>query len=758
MEQVKKSNKKAPLIFSWILVFLWMGFIFYMSAQDSTSSSGFSTPIAESVAEYQLKFGLINVGEYSSSQYLINLESDIRMIAHSTVFFVLSVLVSMAMLASGIKKGRVLILSITLSLLYAFADEFHQFFVPGRASEMLDIYLDTLGILLGTALTVLASGIVGKRRKKSVSSESDREARAERKQEPSKPVVQMDATLKNDKVLTFKSKVKSAPKETLYSKEDSNVKSAAAAAIKPIKVKERDIVIAVWMKFGFSVSFSVLCAIISSNVNYMPIIAMASLGVMLAITFKAKFLENNIKKISISWVFISVILALFTVISIYASFRLVANAYISEQGTVIEDFYYNFIRSSLTAFSLPAVIALWYIALDKAKKLIKHIQFNKLEVMYIGAFIIMTSAAIMYVYARTNVFYAPGNNNIIFSLDSTSIISEFSYTNFTSVINTLFQPVFSLGALPFGVVAKMLSYPLTFIPGYGMDSAEALGISVVNAFMLAVSILIFSRTINLKNRAFFIVIISVSFPVAFALLLPSSGVVALLYMAVFVYILIKTDFDYAPVLAVLSCAFLPFAAIPIVIEKKKNNIKSLARAYMYIALCVLLCSDFINFREIASTIKHVPRIMESALSMIGFFAMSIFAPIGASASSPYYIYEYAPSSYIYIMGAVVALAAFIGFLIKRREQYAKIAFLCAGVGVVFSLYFVAALSPSGIIAFLIVFSWATVSLIHMLAEKILSPGKWPFKAIMTLAALIIAVYNLKILRDIVVFAFNYYPR
>jgi VanZ family protein len=190
MEYISKSKKKAIIISSWILVFLWMGFIFYMSAQDSTSSSGFSRPIAESVIKYQVKLHLVPQSKTTDYSYIDSVESTIRMIAHSTVFFILSVLVSLSLLLSDVKRLKVLFLSIALSLLYAFIDEFHQFFVPGRASEMLDICLDMFGILLGTTLTIIIGGLFDRKHRKRVTQKSKK----------------LPAAHKDNKVIEFKPK------------------------------------------------------------------------------------------------------------------------------------------------------------------------------------------------------------------------------------------------------------------------------------------------------------------------------------------------------------------------------------------------------------------------------------------------------------------------------------------------------------------------------------------------------------------------
>ena len=743
MQHINKSKKKSIIVSSWILVFLWMGFIFYMSAQDSTESSSFSRPIAESVVEFQTKYHLTPDYGYSSVEYIDRIEAIIRMIAHSTVFFILSVLVSLSLLLSNIKRRRVLFISIALSLLYAFVDEFHQFFVPGRASEMADIYHDMFGIILGTMLTVIAATLYIRLHKK-------------RKPLPDKSEKLPDKPL-DEKILAFKPKEQPKPFSAPVKEKASSMSSALAKNINLQKLKESEIIIPIWIKLGFIVSFSVLCALISSSVKYMPFVAILAFLVMLAVVFKTKFLDNNIKKLKPSRILISTVLAIFTIIRVYASFRLVANSYIAEQGTVIEDFYYNFIRSSLSAFAVPAIITLWYILLEKAQKLIKQIKFTKFEVVYMSVLTGLSFFVLLYIYYRTHLFFSPPeHNNVIFSLDSFTVINEFSYTNFTSGINTIFQPVFTLGAMPFGVISRIFSYPLTLLPRYSMVNAEALSLSSVNATLLGVSIVLFSRVFNVKNKALFIIFMTITFPSLFSLLMVSGNIVTTFYMAVFLFVLTKTNFDYAPLLTVLSAGFLPFAAIPLAVNKRKKKLQNTVKAYIYLAACIFLCSNILGYGNILGTVKHIPRLNEIIPSVLNLSFMSIFVPKGIVTSTPYYAYEYTPSTLSYIGGMVIAVAAFAGFLLNRKNQASKIGFFAIVVGALFSLYFVATLVPSGIMLYLICFSWAFISLIYILAEKLFKPDSKLLKIVMVLVIMILAIYNFNAIRDIIVFSFNYY--
>ena len=55
-------------------------------------------------------------------------------------------------------KWRIYI-TMGFGILYAILDEFHQSFSPGRTPKITDVYIDTLGIVLGILLVLLMRGI-----------------------------------------------------------------------------------------------------------------------------------------------------------------------------------------------------------------------------------------------------------------------------------------------------------------------------------------------------------------------------------------------------------------------------------------------------------------------------------------------------------------------------------------------------------------------------------------------------------------------
>ncbi|MFH1129121.1 MAG: VanZ family protein [Patescibacteria group bacterium] len=86
-----------------------------------------------------------------------NLEQDflLRKIAHIVEFGILTFLLYRAISAQGLPAGkaggspcRAIIYSFIFALFYAFSDELHQYYVPGRHCSLKDVGIDSVGILI----------------------------------------------------------------------------------------------------------------------------------------------------------------------------------------------------------------------------------------------------------------------------------------------------------------------------------------------------------------------------------------------------------------------------------------------------------------------------------------------------------------------------------------------------------------------------------------------------------------------------------
>ena len=130
----------------YILLGLIVFFIWDNSMQNGGSSDGFSLLFAETLTPIVNKLG------FHGNIWILN--RIVRKLAHLTEFTILGG-VLYTILRRYIIYGTV-IKTIGLGMLIASLDEFIQLFSPGRSSQISDVLIDTVGVIIGILIVKLA--------------------------------------------------------------------------------------------------------------------------------------------------------------------------------------------------------------------------------------------------------------------------------------------------------------------------------------------------------------------------------------------------------------------------------------------------------------------------------------------------------------------------------------------------------------------------------------------------------------------------
>lgn len=134
------SSKSKQLLISHILLFVWMGVIFLLSAEVSDVSSGRSDFFVEA---------LQSAGAGWSTD---TLQFLIRKAAHIFAYIILGMLSFNVVRQYKRQVKTTLLISALIPALYAITDEVHQMFVPGRSGELRDVLIDTIAGIIGVLL------------------------------------------------------------------------------------------------------------------------------------------------------------------------------------------------------------------------------------------------------------------------------------------------------------------------------------------------------------------------------------------------------------------------------------------------------------------------------------------------------------------------------------------------------------------------------------------------------------------------------
>ena len=126
-----------------VFAVLWMGVIFWFSAQPSDRSLEQSDGFIEIVlARFLPSAGISDT-----------LSTIVRKCAHFSVYCILGAFLYLSLEENGGSVRIFACLSQLIAMTYAAFDEIHQIFVPGRAGRLFDVFIDSTGTLTGILLT-----------------------------------------------------------------------------------------------------------------------------------------------------------------------------------------------------------------------------------------------------------------------------------------------------------------------------------------------------------------------------------------------------------------------------------------------------------------------------------------------------------------------------------------------------------------------------------------------------------------------------
>ena len=150
-------NIKVKQILSWLLVLIWFIVIFAFSAMDSDSSNEKSIETIEKVVEKTVdttnELGITNnIDDDKTHEISVNLNLPLRKCMHAFVYLILGILILNALRISNIKGYKIYLFSLLICFIYSLFDEYHQTFVIGRTGQLIDVFIDFSGSVLGNII------------------------------------------------------------------------------------------------------------------------------------------------------------------------------------------------------------------------------------------------------------------------------------------------------------------------------------------------------------------------------------------------------------------------------------------------------------------------------------------------------------------------------------------------------------------------------------------------------------------------------
>lgn len=148
-----------------VALLVWMGLIFFMSANDGDHSQGMSDGVT-SVVLSTVWPGYSGMSPDEQAAVVESLSFPVRKAGHFSEYAVLGLLAF-----ATLRQGQVLRSSqairttrkiapaaagaVVIAFAYACFDEFHQLFVAGRSGQPFDVGVDTAGAFVAVAIVVV---------------------------------------------------------------------------------------------------------------------------------------------------------------------------------------------------------------------------------------------------------------------------------------------------------------------------------------------------------------------------------------------------------------------------------------------------------------------------------------------------------------------------------------------------------------------------------------------------------------------------
>ena len=422
----------------------------------------------------------------------------------------------------------------------------------------------------------------------------------------------------------------------------------------------------------------------------------------------------------------------------------------------------NIIVFIIGILALPACLFLSYLFMDnffpKVKSFIKKL--DRIEKKYL--FIVGVVSTILTIIICSMTIAFTSLSDVIYTSDSGILASQDAFVNFSHPENDIRQPLFGVFALPFSLLAHFLSNFFFIQSGLSYHV-----IMIIIQFLLnAISTIMLCRLLKLddKNKKYFYLLFSVSFPyLIFGFILEQYSI-ALFYLILSIYISFVykgINYSYIAATGTLLSSGIVF---PLITKLKtlKQWFKDVFKCAFLFLVVLIFSGQFVQLLALKYKMDSLSTfygsvLFEDKIYRFSNFISSIF--IGTNGKivnvEGDLVYRLVEPSRINYVGLCIFGLLIISFILNRKERIAKISFLW----VLFSILVLVLIGwgqpENGLILYGLYFAWAYLILYFMLLKRVLKNIKL-FKIVMYISIIFMLIFNVMELLKILDFAIKVY--
>lgn len=424
----------------------------------------------------------------------------------------------------------------------------------------------------------------------------------------------------------------------------------------------------------------------------------------------------------------------------------------------------------MAILAIPTLIFFVYLftkyIVPKIVKFIKELTKN--EKKYLLILLVIGGITTIILSSLTTAFTTPLVKNrgiyydVVYTSDSYSIVKEDAFMNAANPENDIRQPLFGVFALPFGLIARIISEFIIFLP---QNLSYGTAMMFIQFMIVGFTNIMIVRLLNLKekDKKYLYLLFSISFPYLIFTIVVEQYVVALFYLILSLYIYNcsnKTNYSYIASVGTLLTSGVILPAISH--EKKiKKIISDIWKTFILFITTTIISGQIIQVMYINKTINHLMSFSGGVTLNIRFYQFTnfvsslFFGTKGEIKNIGHMSYQLTKPSSINIIGILMFILIAISFVLNRKNKMAIISFLW----VIFSIILLGIIgwgtTENGLILYSLYFAWAYLILFYLFIKKIFKKENL-FKIVYYVSITIIAIFSIKEFIRIILMAVKYY--
>ena len=401
---------------------------------------------------------------------------------------------------------------------------------------------------------------------------------------------------------------------------------------------------------------------------------------------------------------------------------------------------------------------------------------SKIEIVVYSVIAILIMACVCCVYMRTRLFYiAHDTCDRIYVFDTTELMDPNAYLALFHHQNDIKQPLFAAFAAPIIGFWYLLSLPLTNLSPFW----QPVLMNAIQILLLVITNVLIAKMLKTDTlgRICFVLVSSVTYSAVLYSLVMEQYIIATFWLILVIYSLVTDNKQTEICSSAANGTLLTGLALMIVPDNNDEaGGKTTLRSYLVsverkIACFVILLlalgrvDIIINFPITMSLLSYFtdgPNIIGRFNQFTNFVSSYFIAPAASATQFSGHLSWQLSDSMIStpsILGIVIFALCISSFVINRKNKFAAIAALWAGISFTLLCIIGWGSAENGMIIYSLYFGWAYLVLMFMiltrLSEKIRLKILIPLVCLAT--TVILVKFNYQGIKDMIDFAITAYP-